>query len=184
MNGSDLAQGLAQDAWGRARLRTLLVVAESRSFCDAARRLDLRQCQVSTQVASLEEWVGGTVVTRASDAKPLALTPLGARLVRETRATGLVPASLPRVPEPMRSAMLVFRAEQRLARLVVVVHSASLAEAAVQLHTDAGTLRQSLVALEHALGYELLVTKGRHVPVKLTPRGRRLVSQYADALPK
>ena len=180
---SDLVFALSRETQGRELLRAFVVVAESRSFCEAARRLARRQSQISTQLGRLEREVGAALVSRSRGAKPLALTPLGVRLVRETRAIGVAPVPPQRVPQPLRSALLAFRAEERLSRLVVVAHSASLAEAAAQLRTDTSTLRRSLVAFEHALGYELSVTKGRHEQPRLTARGRRLVSQYSQALP-
>jgi DNA-binding transcriptional LysR family regulator len=63
-------------------LDALAVVADEGSFHGAARRLGYTQSAVSQQIAVLERAVGHSVLERPSRGRPLALTPVGARLCR------------------------------------------------------------------------------------------------------
>lgn len=62
-----------------AQISTFLVVAETSSFRDAARRLNLSQSTVSARIRGLEEAVGVRLFQRTTRA--VALTPEGERLV-------------------------------------------------------------------------------------------------------
>lgn len=166
---------------GEQRVRRFLVVAESRSMNDAAQRMGINPVTVLSQLRRTEQAVGGQLIERATKSHAAhTFTALGRELVEEAVLHfGL--SSRPQIPEPLASALSIFRAPERLERLSVLLFGHPLREAARQAGTDPGTFARSVRDFERAWGFPLISgAMARSEPVDLTPQGELLLRQWSD----
>lgn len=180
VRGSLLRQAIRGQS-GEQRVRRFMVLADCRSMNEAANRLGISQVTVLSQLSQLENAVGKPLLQRSTrDHKKHELTEHGRRLLREAAEHFGQPRGM-KAPEPLASALRVFRGPDRLTHLLVLRDSPTLSQAAERRGTDPGSLARSIRNFEKSWGYRL--TQGspsRHRPIRLTSRGNLLLTQWFE----
>lgn len=169
---------------GQERLRRFQVVAHSRSINAAALRIGCGTPVLLQQLAAIERAVGQHLVMRSTKRhQAQRLTTTGRRLLHQVEDHfGAQPDSPPQHPEPLRSALDLYRGEYRVRRFVAVATAPTLAHAASRLRSDPSTLARLVDRLGERLEQPLLAAPPRaRDQVRLTAAGKRLLEQARDA---
>jgi transposase len=169
---------------GQERLRRFQVVAHSRSINAAALVIGCEANVLLQQLAAIEDAVGHALVVRSTrQHQAQRLTATGRRLLHQAEEhLGVQPDSPRQHPEPLRSALDLYRGEYRVRRFVAAATAPTLAHAAFRLGSTPHTLARLITTLGERLEQPLLAAPARAPDqVRLTGAGKRLVEQARAA---
>lgn len=166
---------------GLERIRRFQVIAQTPSLQEAARILGVHSSTLTSQVQQLERAVGQPLLARRSKRfEAQRLTDAGRSLLDQVDAhLGPHPNLTQRHPEPLGSALGLYRARFRIGRLAAAAKAPTVRDAANEIGSTPSDLMRLVTRLESGLGAKLVNCDGRDRPLRLTRTGSLLLRQWS-----
>lgn len=164
---------------GTERVRRFQVYARHRSLTQAADALGVYQSVLTSQLAQLEVACGGQLIVRSARTQQSQCpTALGRLLLNQAdKHLGPHPDAPAALPESLATALASFWGAKRLRWFRAAARSKSIMGAAAELGADRYTVDRSIRGLEQVVGGILLHRSTPGQPHKLSPLGRRVLTQ-------